>query len=112
MISCHIFKCIYRKTKETKILDKIYKEENYYTYLKIQFQAPLAGDKIRITNSFSPVSSQWLHCEHSHFINNFLYICTASHPQISEIANTGFTQEENKLQVTLFSEQLFETQKG
>ena len=70
----------------------------------MQFETPVAGDKIRITNSFSPVTSQWLHCEHSHFINNFLCICTASHPQISEITNTGFTQEENKLQVTSFSE--------
>ena len=72
----------------------------------MQFETPVAGDKIRITNSFSPVTSQWLHCEHSHFINNFLYICTASHPQISEITNTGFTQEENKLQVTSFSEKI------
>lgn len=47
-------------------------------------------DKIaEITNSFlHSVSSQVTSVVHSHFINNFLYICTASHYRSSRTLQT------------------------
>lgn len=101
-----------QKTEETKILDKIYREKNYYKYQKktFQFQAPITRD-IRIVNSFAPGTSQRLHCAHSHFINNSWCLCTVSHLQVSEIQILDIHKKKLNCKSSQFLRE-FETQKG